>query len=691
MIFRLPAFCLYALLLAAFISPAWCQEESTPDAAEENVAKALRAAFLGDADGVHQEARRRRQQEQWAEEGGRPIASLSENIEALAIAARRPLPTLQEKREALADFRSDQITSNLDRLIRREEPRQRFLEAHKDRRYEKFRALFNTFAGPASSLVQGQFFPLFALPFQGLEYLAVGRLYLTPEQRREYFLAREAAQFPPSDEVSRQARNTREEWDPRRRRLSALQAKINGQRAMEDGRLETAIFWFEKEQDLRRWSEPQNKQHLEVRQRLARERAHRRQSLTVVDGDALFFSPEEFSVYTDILRALMLENNDTLTSTTRQLAVNYPSSAAADDAQAARAALARRKGNNALARLYLEDLEDAREESLWASRAADYLKRPAYAPGEALEDARGEARDRFWAYLLKGENPEVIARSLTADEARLERRRWFDSARGLFITDTAARAMALPFVLPFPKPELIDTAARIDSDYFETSEGERWLRRVMKAQATGGQYFDAAETARRLGDTKKALAHEKRAARRLERLGDEAPPRLAIPIYTRILNAYTTYPHRARVEEKLEESRFEAGTVAVLSREELRAWPKLWRNGGLPLNEALLDGRKENGEISEEGVRLLAWDAFVYNDRAADRRVEVPIEPEQHRAVRRLLEPRRRSQAIRAEVKEPLPRRKIPIALEAGAVPGFQIAPALVPLQPDPAQRELYE
>src|SRR5690606_15928576 len=154
------------------------------DSADEHVARAVRGALLGDAEVVATAARLRRAEEERLASAAFKPESLAENIMALATATRRPTATTSELRSSLSDHSKDKYTQNLDRLLRRISPRQRFLEAGKDRRYVAVRRAYNSLAQPIFSAAQGQFFPLLSLPFDLLDGLFVGSRFLSPEQRR---------------------------------------------------------------------------------------------------------------------------------------------------------------------------------------------------------------------------------------------------------------------------------------------------------------------------------------------------------------------------------------------------------------------------------------------------------------------------------------------------------------------------
>ena len=239
---------------------------------DASVQRALRASLLGDAAAVRAEAAGNSEGEE----------ALGEEMEALALGTDRPIPTLGEARRALKPYDRDAINRTLDRLIRRSEPRQRFFEARKDRRYDDVRRTFNALASPFASAAQGQFFPLITLPFDIVETVVVGRPYLTPEQRRELKAARAVEENFGSGALGGTPARVDDSYTGKRQALAAIQARQNTNKAVEEQRPVAAQFWWDRESKLR-GTRRVNAGVLEgFRGELARDRA----SVAVIDGDA---------------------------------------------------------------------------------------------------------------------------------------------------------------------------------------------------------------------------------------------------------------------------------------------------------------------------------------------------------------------------------------------------------------------
>ncbi len=695
-------FLVAALLLAGFFvyTPVWAEdaaEEREVGLTERQVQQALRAAVLGDAEAVRDVAEERREMERAATTARSVPRPISSALAALSASVDRPLPTVREQRRTLSGYRRSQVTRNMEELLRREEPRQRFLEARADRRYARLQRTVNAALDPVMSLAQGQIFPLLSLPFDVAEYAFIGRLYLTPEQRRELYTARGAVAVDTSGSAEERAQTVLDSLGERRTRVAALQARQNAARAVEQGRDWAAVFWYERELQLQGWTGVRRSGHRELLRRFAEEREVRTASREVLEGGESFRSPEEFGVYRDIVRHLVLRDYEEGLPPFREAVAgyqrSYPGSRALPAALAAEAAVAQAEGNRPLAAVRLEQLLEGRfARGGWDARAEAILRKPEYDPLPELRQAVRTINGRWWGYILHARDPQVLERSLTAEEARMRRTTLVERARGLFLTDWLARMLFLPFQDPFPEPELPNAAVAVDPDWFVSPDGEWWGQRLGLAYRREGRYVDAAGLYDRMGDERRAARARHRAARELERRGDNAPtPELAVRAYERLVNAWPDYRRYDRVRRSLRDARREADTLAVIDREELRAWPELAGEDALDLNPDLLDGRRETGEIGREGVAVLRYGAYSYVDRRTGRRIELPLAEEQLGRVLALMEPRRRTQSVREELAKPRPRKRIPLGLEAGFLPGLDLSPSLVPLDPDEAARRLYE
>jgi hypothetical protein len=685
---------LAALLLAGGSAHA---QESAPTVDFGDIRKgdklaqdALRASLLGDSERVALLARMRGREEEL--HGVRKGRGLSENVAALAAATARPLLDGPETRALVEGFRPDRETRNIARLLARIEPRERFREARADRRYEQRRRVYNSLLTAATGVLQLQFFSLLQPPLDAAEHLLVGRRYLSPEQRRELYRAREVEALPPGrrDPAAIAVGGA---WPPRRLALARLQARRNAARATSQGRLETAEWWHQRESVLAAGRAGSLPRHPDLQDAIVDRERDRRAAVVVTAGESALREPAHFARYGELLRAFVADSaSPRVPELVQAFRIDFPLSEALDEVALAEALHARDSGQVRLARVNFEYL--ARGTSAWSRKAARYLGRADFTPSVAFREAEAAIARRKREFLLFGRNPAQLGRTLSPEQARALEAGWITTARSLFVIDVVGRLIALP-LLPasfFPRDELFTAAATAYPSYLETDEGRAWLRRTAGAYTAAKRHADAASLFDRLGDPAAAAESRERAAAALERDADALPgwPERA-EAYRRIASAYPRYTGFDRVRGKQEHAERRLGLQAVLSRAELEAYPHLWREGGLFLSPVLFDGVRENGELAEGGVTLLAPDRIAYRDLAVSRPIEIAVEPGTNDYVLQLLAPIRRSSAVGEELSRAPARKRIPLAIEGSALPGLDLAPGLVPLDLDPKEKRLYQ
>ncbi len=660
--------------LAALVLGAGAARAEDLDAATQ---RALRAAIMGDAGRVRYEALDRR----IAEERDPSAPRVSASMAALASLAARPAPDLPAFRADTAGFPQSGLRAQLGRLLRNVEPRQRRAEARADRRHERTRRVWNSIVTPVAALFTGQFLDLVILPAEGLEQLFVGGRYTTPEERRELQASRRVAEgFADGAATARVAT-----LEPRRAALSELAARRNAARFLRQGDLLRAEWWS---------GRTEAKGDPRVREALMARADWRSASNAVSDGEALVTEPEEYYDFADLARLAVLDaGSPEVARRALLMRVDRPDGPLAPALDALQAAAARRAGDHSRAIDALRSAAESRAPgSAWALRARDLLGTMEYSPVHNLRDARSRDGDAFWRYVVLAESPRPRLRSLTAEEARTMEARWIRAIRSVFVFDMISRAIASPFLDPMPAGEFFDAAARVPARFAQSVEGRAWMARLARAQLARGRHVEAAESWRRAGEPGLAVAAENRAARDLERRArDAGDAAQRAAILSRLARAFPRSPAAARTAPELLRAEREARGFLRIDREALRAYPELMGPAMLDLPEALIDGAGSNGEVSRGGVLLLAGGGVMYEDAATRRTVELPRGAEATRRVAEAAWPMLRRAVAREEAARPMPRKRIPLALEGGALPGFDIMPGLVPLEPDPALRRLYE
>ncbi|MDK2973107.1 MAG: hypothetical protein PWP23_2862 [Candidatus Sumerlaeota bacterium] len=665
---------------------------ASPDRLTE---EALRAAFLGDDERLQRLVWETEIFERHNVRQGEDFKTLRENVAALAAARQRPLPTASQVDAPLEDKYYDAELDAMVRLVEKTEPRDKLRTARDARRYDNWRRRVNSVTNAVTGVFSLQFFPLLQVPLDVLDYALNGRHYLSPEERRELYAARVVLETPGLDDAEKEkARETVAAWTGKRRATAMLQARRNAQEAERANRLEAANWWYEREMLLAQATEPFRDEHRAIRNTLREQAALRARLLTVADGEDFLREPAHFAAYGELLRDLLLDFESVETVTAVQdYRVAMPLSPVIAETRIIEAARERALGNDKLAEMNLN--QAAREESaVWKQRAHDYAARADFNPAAAFDEAHAAITRRGWSYVLAGRDPRRSERHLSAEEARQIESGWIQGARSLWLFDIIGRAITFPLQpsTAFPREELFAAYRTAPREFLATPEGRAETRSTAAALRRSQRYEEAARLYEKLNDTGRAAAMREKAARALLRESDAEPEPLdRLEALQRLLNAYPGTRSAEKAREQLEQARANMQVIANLTPREMDIYPELWRHQGLNLSATIRDGKKSNGEVDRTGLRLMTGGRIAYTDRQTGEEIVLPVDEETVERVARELLPRRRIRMIDEKLDEPRERKRIPVAIEGGAFPGFGISPGLVPLDPDPAERRLYE
>jgi hypothetical protein len=678
---------LLAAALAALLAAAPAQDQ------DAQVREVLRGAILGNPDRARMAAQERLDLERAFRRDGIPIEPTSASMMTVAAASEARLCDIRELRRALDGYPRTDSVRRYERLLRSEEPRQRFREARADRRYERVRRTWNAIVLPISDLMSGQFFNLLAIPFEAGEYLLSGYRFASPEERRELLTARAAANTS-DPAMTRKALATQERLGKKRLAVAALQARRNGEAAAAAGRREQADWWYRRELALLGRAEPFRGTHKRLGRQAQEATANRLMSLRVTDGERSITEGTEYDDYQALLRlAVTAPASAEIERALFRFRVDHPYTALLDSLDLADAARERLAGETAVARTILAAM--AEEGGPRGASAAEIARRAEFSPETPFLAAKSAERARYHRFIVYGDDPyRGYLTHLNAEEARLREARWIRGARVLFLPDMLSRLLASPFLDPRPREELFDAAGAAPAKWLNEGDGRRWQRETANAMLRRRRPEEARKRFLAMGDADGAAAAARRAARNLfrdaERIAPNDPADAAATL-RRLLNGYPNSPYEARGQALLERvTRLELGYLKI-TRPALLAYRELWDGGPLDLRPELLDGKDANGELDREGILLLRGGGYLYRDRATGEFVEIPLPESETEAVARFARPRLRDTEAEKAASRPLPRRRIPLQLQGTALPGFDIAPGLVPLQPDPALRRLYE
>ncbi len=650
--------------------------EVDPSSSESVTSAALRASLLGDSDRAREIVQARLEWE--SARRVKPEFVVSERLTILAESSRRWLPSDRIARQQLRGFPRSDASGAFRENLRGVEPREVLRHATATRVYESRRRAVNSTIGAFAGVLRLQFFGLVQLPLDAAESVVSGRPYLNPEQRRELRAARGVLLDRPSHG---RATQLVERYEERRLRLAVHHAEANAERALDQGRLETAAWWVAWAETLSGgdWQAPDDLAQLNAR--IADVEQERTQSIFVreVPRD----DREEAW-----LRWVLDSLDEPAEAEGRTPLRSLQGVELADDVRAAIIAV-RRDPATPDATVQALGIIARSGHPAWSPRASGYLAEATFDPVRRVAMAQGDVRSARRDFVLWAVDPTVGTRTLSPEDARLAESKWIAAARSLFVIDMLGRLITLP-LLPsgtFPRDALLDATTTAPAEFLATRDGESVRRVEARALSRVGRHGQAAAVWAELDEPARAEKSHARAARQLERLARDTPSASRqAAIYRRMISGWPGTSAARRSVGKLAEAQDQMAVLTVVSSDELLALAPAWESAGWqpPSDAAPNDGRHSTVRLLDDGT--VQWRA-----RDKDPWQATPVEDETFdRMTASLREVRLGGQIARA-LDEPREVKRVPLLLDASAIPGIDFTPGLVPADIPTAERRLYE
>lgn len=662
-------------------------EPAKDNAPKENdqVRAAIVASLLNDQDGALAVAQERARKEQ----ANPKLSKLAGPMASLAASTRELMPSRARFDGAVDGLPRDPQRAALREGLRRANPWEQLADARASARYEWWRHTTNAIVGTASGIARLEFFSIIQPEFELLDYLFRGRRSLSPEKRRVLARARPLADG--TTQRAAEARNDVERLMPRRIQAAQLEMTTNARIVEERGWLDDAAWWHERERTLRGTDAAPSEEHARIVEAVAAESTRQGASVYIAPGDSI---PADDAT-ADALRAMIREavrpaaGIDLANAATTFLKTRADS-VWADDARVLRLAAGDSGDEPERTRTRVDFL--ARNASpTWRARAEQWQRAVALVPGRALDDAAEATHDSRMDWFVRGRAPLHNAASLTGEQARLRTATWIESARSLFLIDVAGRLISWPFLPPdfFPHEELLDVGADAPAWYFKQADGKPWLARIAHAARKSRREATAAEWWTRADRKADATAAHRAGARRLMREADDAGDDAAEALLLRqLIEQHPTTRDAKKATAQLADLAAPSTPLEIdaeATRRDVSAWQRLGLVSQQIANRITLRGVGEAG-LSIDEATLAA--TIVY---ASGREESWTIDGATLARVRGYRSELRRGATVADQLGRSRERKRIPIAIEANMLPGFDAAPGLVPLDTPEEERRLFE
>jgi hypothetical protein len=631
---------------------------------------ALRASLLGNEERAREIAQARLKWEQ--PRNVKPEFVISERLAILAESSRRWLPSDRIAKQQLGAYPRTDASLAFRESLRSVEPREVLRNATATRVYESRRRAFNSVVGALAGVLRLQFFGLIQLPLDVAEGAVSGRPFVNPEQRRELLAARGVLEDRPSHAA---AKGLVARYEPRRLRLALEHAEANAERAAKQQRWETARWWMQWARTLDPdWRAPSDL--VRVGETMEREEDERLQSLfvrqVVVDDReeawlrwvlASLDTPAEAEGRTP-LRELGRE----------ELGV---------DVRASILAVRRNPATPQVTARAL-DVIAGLDHPAWSPRAAGYREVGLYDAQDRLNAARADLRRARRDFVLWGTDPTIGSRTITPEDARLAESNLITGARSLFVFDMLGRSLALPLLPPgtFGREGILEATGSAERELRISEAGRDLLRAEAVALQKSRRPGQAARIWEQLDEPDRMESARARAARRLERLAREAPTaREEARVLQRVVAGWPKTPAAQRAAKRLAIVEEQMAMLTEITRDEWRALAPTWSEMGweAPVAEAPAQ------------ARLMEAGTVEWRIRKKDPWQLAEIEPDTFDRMVASLREVRLGGRVAKVLDEPRERKRVPLLLDASALPGFDVTPGLVPADVPSEERRMYK
>ncbi len=614
------------------------------------------------------------------------VPEVEDQIRLLGVfATAPPLPTAKEAKSALAGTRLDPSTRAIIESLRGIEPRSRLRAARKVRRYETWTGPINATAQTFFRVIQGNLFSVVELVAGGMRSV-VRYPYPTPRDREVLRAERDVLSLPAVYSGREDLDEQVSEGLERRRRLARLQALRIAEQEARAGRREQALWWYGRARTL----DPEGLSRVsgaaEISREVNAELRRAEESLQVLSGEGEEGSLDEKILYGSLIRAYTESPRSVETASLRQeFLERFPESELAGEVRLTEVAAFRQENRLDASLTLAASISRVEKGSAAAARAGRLASAPEFVAAEDFARARRQERAEWWNYFLTGTvplRPETL--HLSEEEARVRLGNWTRFVTPLFVIDSAARLIQLPFGWPLDQEPTLDAVARWTPpppDDARAAERQKYQARALEADH---RFVEAARAYEELipPDLKGiSRCEEKAAAERWRRSRALQDSRLRARELERLVNAFPETRAAEKARTALQSIREGGHSIAEISKEELLSFPALRAIDALDLSSTLLDGNPENGELAATGVTLYADARLVYHH-AEGWAEEVQLADGQFiRALERLTVLRRDSR-LKEGLRESKRLYTIPFQVEGSAFPGLDVAPGFVPARP---------
>ncbi len=559
-------------------------------------------------------------------------------------------------------------------------------------RYNHFTGALNHTSAAVSSLLQGQTQPLFQLPID-FAYALHSLKEASPRQRKSLFLLKRFGGKYPDPVRQKKLKPLIEKLGKRRRKQIFENDYRLGKISRKNKNLHRALFHFRNALSTNPHSKKVKKQIRQIESELMRQKRNRRATMAVLDGENFFFSLDEKRAYKGIVTALAAGEPDTLLEHISLFEKDYARSNYIDDAEYAATTIPDPQKNWCDVLYLLRNLEKKYPDTNSARYAAAALCDPNFNPSLDIKNAKHILSADLRKYILLGKRkPEE--QLYIASSGVVQSSTYAPENLGiLYVIDIAVRGVKSIFSHPIPPDALIEAASRYERIYPDDPDSTHMCELLARLYARKHLYARALIYAHRAGTfhprylRKLSNRHARKLYILINRLTN---PQQKIRNLERLIAQFPDAPIIKKARRDLGKLSLESIYEFSISKKELEVYPDLWRKTALSLAPAFFDGKKRNGELTDDGIKVLKNGPVLYHLKGIKVAYEIDITPAQRKMIRTRLDALRTGSTYLEAVHKKT-ERPFPLEISGGiGTRGFEAYPAFHPIEYRSGDLELF-
>lgn len=549
-------------------------------------------------------------------------------------------------------------------------------------RYNRWTALFNCASKAASSLFQGRMQPLFQIPVD-FAWGWYQTLQCTPRERKSLFLLNTHLGKNPQVKNREQIERLVARLQNKKVKQLFTQEYRLGLLFMKNGNYARALFHLQNARDLDPRAGKVKNKIICVESELARQKRHRQASLAVLKGEDFFLSEDERHDYDHFIYSIVTSDSPSLQIHASSFFSSYPDSNYNDDVEymGILRDFPLLQGDQIIARL--QRLSRVYPDTNSPGLASDLLRDAGFHPLLDLRKQEDRYRADLKIYLFLGKRPFDERVYLVSGRAAQYPGAVLLDIGIFFFLDIGYRTMDCLFGDPIPTDELIQALCIYERKYPDSPPITSLRERISKLYSRQRHYSRALEFAQKAGSIPPG---------RLEKLSDKK----AKAIYNMILEdldrerkirnlggLLSLYPEASiakRAKKSLDQLIEEDLYEFRLPKKDLKSCSALWDKAILNLDPDLFDGKKENGEMSRDGISAIKEGPIFYRMEGETIIREIPLTPEIRELVRSeigFLGLGEEKKGSNGKSKE----RPFPLEISGGlGTGGWEVYPSFVPI-----------